>query len=594
MSAIFGVVGAATAAELDEMGSRLVHRGPFVHWRHVARGVYLGAAGKREPEPLRHESLTAVVSASATLRGDDAESIVAGRFAREGLAAFESGNQTFAIAAWDERTQSLLLARDFIGLKPLYYCVLPGGGIAFASEYKALLALAEVPAEPDLDALQYLQCHKRVPGNRTLLRNVLSVPPGAMLRFARNGTREDAQPMRPLALAVAPTSEDAACERIGTLLLEATRNLVGGCDRVGIALSGGIDSIGVAYACRRSAPEAELVAFTAGDDHDDPEIRTAAMVMEHLGGAHHPVIVTPRHLADVLPEVVWHLENPVGRSETAQFIELGRAAQARGFDWLMTGMSADALFAGMPRHKLLWLASRLPPLRRDLVEFYARTQSGRPPRRPLARIIDRLYFRGALPPVPGIEGARYTPGLPDLPPPGPEFLNRFLVTSAQEGAGLARIERTLQASGVDFATPFADRALMDYAFTLPDALKIRRGKEKYILRRALRALVPDELRNLPKFPMRMRYDEQFASTIDALFDEFLAPDRVRRRGFFRYDELLALRRARRRGRYDAEAAMRIWTAVATEIWAEQFLDRRGEPLKRRDVALGGAPLRAVG
>src|SRR5690606_3087303 len=216
--------------------------------------------------------------------------------------------------------------------------------------------------------------------------------------------------------------------------------------------------------------------FTAGHGPDDPEIVTAARAMRHLGGRHEPVIVTAGLLHDCLPLAVWHFECPVGRSETVQMFEVGRTARAASFDRLLSGIGSDALFAGMPKHKVLWLTQLLPPLRKDLLEFFELTQSGLAPRRPLARLMDLLYFRGAVPPVPRVAGASGWPRARPLPEPGREFLNRALVANLHESLSrsLVRVERPLQASGVDFASPFFDRNLMQYAFTLSDRLKIRR------------------------------------------------------------------------------------------------------------------------
>ncbi len=577
MSAIFGVVGRASAAELNEMGSRLAHRGRLCRWQEVADGVYLGYVANEERTFITNGSVTSVVDGSAATEGIASHGDVIDRFLKGGIAGLEGGNAPFALAAWDDESRTIRLARDFVGIKPLHYYALPAFGVIFATEYKALLAHSAVPAEPDLDAIQYLQCYKRTPGMRTLIRSILSVPPGAVLRFDADGAQTEEGRMRGLAVDIKAVDEDQARVELGQEFMEAARRLVANHSRIGIALSGGIDSVGVAYACRQCAPDAELTGFTAGYGADDPEVRTAALVMERINGRHEPVVVTAETMVSRLPEAVWHLENPVGRSETVQFLELGRAARKSGFDWLMSGMGADNLFAGMPRHKVLWLGDVVPPLRKDLIEFYALTQSGRPPQRLLARAMEAMYFRNSVPPVPRIVGSDYVAALPVLAAPGPEYINRCLVAGANENVSrsLVRMERPVQAFGVDFVAPFFDRSVMDYAFRLPSRLKIKRGKEKYILRSALRAIVPRELLDIPKFPMRMRYDEGFADALDSLCSRYLSKEKVERRGFFKFEALQGFRSFRRNGRYSAEGGMRLWTAVATEIWAEQFLDSRG-------------------
>lgn len=279
-----------------------------------------------------------------------------------------------------------------------------------------------------------------------------------------------------------------------------------------------------------------------------------------------------------LPDIVWHLENPIARSETAQFFEIGQAA-GEVVDHLLAGVAADGLFAGMPKHKLLYLAGKFPVLREPLSEFYTLTQSGRKPHSLTGRAMDRLYFRGGVPEAPVILASRLEPQLTPFPEPGAEMLNRFLCDGLQESLAqwLPKVERTLRAGGVSFSSPFLDREFMQLAFTIPSALKIRRGREKYILRQAMRSLVPEKVLNVPKFPMRMQHGPAFAEALDKLADTWLSRERIERRGFFDFTAITKLRRKTPSASYSFEGAMRIWTAAATEIWAELFLDRRGAP-----------------
>lgn len=577
MTAIFGAIGQVSPTELEEMGRRLAHRGAIAAWQEVAPQVYLGRAGSQSRPVSARNGQFAVIDLSSVAMGVTSEDDVFDAFVDGGVSGLDRLQVAVALAAWDERSGTLLLARDFVGQKPLHYCQLPGGGIAFATEYKALLALDSLPAQPDLDALQYMQCYKRTPRGRTLLQHVHSSPPGAVIRIGKTGALQAVQEMRPLQVNVQAVSEGAARDELARRFVAAIRPLVAGRSRIGISLSGGIDSMSVAFACRECAPHAELVGFTAGNGRDDPEIRTASIVMERLGGHHEPVVVTAQPLIDLLPDAVWHFESPVGRTETVQALEIGRAARRAGFDWLLSGMGSDNLFAGMPKHKLLWLSQAVPPLRKDLQEFYALTQSGRPPERPIARLMDLLYFRGGVPPVPRVRDAKYVAELQAFPQPGPEFLNHALAANANDNISrsLVRLERPFQAFGIDFASPFFDRNVMDYAFTLPSRLKIRRGREKYILRRAMHSLVSPDLLNMPKGISRIRQDEVFAETLRQLAERYLNPGLVRRRGLFDIGEIDRIKGHLQRKNYHTEAAMRLWTIIVTEIWAQIYLDQRG-------------------
>ncbi|HEX7060703.1 MAG TPA: asparagine synthase-related protein [Woeseiaceae bacterium] len=577
MSAIFGVVGRVSPAELEVMGARLAHRGAVASCEEVAPGVHLGTAAETARGVVYRAGLAAVLDVAPLAGQADAEALLDG-LADGGASALEGAGFPFALAAWDERSGTLRLARDFVGQKPLFWCALPGGGVAFATEYKSLLALEALPVEVDLDAVQYLQCYKRTPPGGTLLAGIRYAPPGAVISLDARGALLARDDMSPLCVDVRPASEAEVCEELARRYLATARRFVDGQSRIGVAVSGGIDSLSIAFAARQGAPDAELVGFTAGHGPDDPEIATAARAMQKLGGQHVPVVVTAEGLHESLPLAIWHFEHPVGRTETMQMFEMGRAARAAGFDWLLSGMGSDSLFAGMPKHKVLWLSHVLPPLRRDLQEFYGLTQSGRKPERLLARCMDAVYFRGKVPPVARVQGASWTPEPVKLPPPGPEFLNHALVTNVNEtiSRSLVRLERPLAAFGIAFATPFFDRAFMEYAFTLPSRLKIRRGREKYILRAALRTIVSADLLNVPKGISRIPPDRAFASTLLELSRRYLHAADAARRGWFVPDEIRAIERSLARRHYHVEAAMRLWTAIVTEIWAEIYLDRRGE------------------
>jgi asparagine synthase (glutamine-hydrolysing) len=575
MAAVFGVVGEVSPAELDEMARRLAHRGGAAMWIAAAPGVYLGHTARQAPRVLRLRNLSVVIDAPES---SQAHSRVCAALQRSVDAADldRAVSTPFTFAAWDHSTRSLLLGRDFLGLKPLHYCSLPNGGVAFATEYKALLALGQVAATPDLAALAFLQVYKAVPPGRTLLAGVSTAPPGCVLHFSRDGKvlREDRMPE--IRLDVRPMSEAEAAAQLRHALEVATRPLVAGRTRIGLALSGGVDSLSVAHLARKCAPDAELVAFTAGDGAHDPEVQRAAAAMERLGGRHEMLIASNEELLANMPLAVWHLENPIGRSETFQFLCLAHLARQRGFDFLLSGMGADLLFGGMPRHRLLWMAEAAAPLRGNLLELFEATQTWERPRSWIARLMMTLCYGTDLPAPPAIAAAPSLEKPELLAQPGPEFLNRCLMLDGQEPTSrtLARIERPLQAYGIEYGSPYLDKALIQYAFTMPGSLKIQRGVQKYILREAMRPLMDGALCKAPKELMRMRQSAAFAATLDRLADRYLAPERLRRRGWFEPDQVERVRGACRRPHHP-ETAMRLWTLLATEMWAEIYLDARG-------------------
>jgi asparagine synthetase B (glutamine-hydrolysing) len=290
----------------------------------------------------------------------------------------------------------------------------------------------------------------------------------------------------------------------------------------------------------------------------------------------------------------WRIPPPAARHCNST----GSAAPQGQVDAVISGDGADALFGGMPRHKLLRLMERLPPLRRSLHEFYDLTQLGLPPMDLLARMAGYAFQRGRVPAVPRVLGARM-PDRSELPPLSAEYVNincARIYPRLGERRGYKH-DRGYGAWGLQARSPFQDIEFARVAFTITDRLKIRWAMDKYVWRKALATIVPEQFRRAPKFPQRMRYDLEFAEALDALAISALSDEAVRRRGLFEPEGIRRLFRPRQDQPYSAEAAMRLWTALLTEFWAQQFLDRCGCSEGRRDAvmpAFSTAPAVAFG
>jgi asparagine synthase (glutamine-hydrolysing) len=243
---------------------------------------------------------------------------------------------------------------------------------------------------------------------------------------------------------------------------------------------------------------------------------------------------------------------------------------------MITGLSSDGLFAGMPKHKLLWMMKRIPLLKKPLTEFYNLTQSGKIPNSLLGKILHIAYYRGKLPKVPKIIKSTYEPEEISFPKIEKEFINKILSSGFQEGLTrwLPKIEKTHSAVGNFYSSPFYDREFIKTAFSISDNLKIKNYKEKYILRKAFFQIMPNEFASIPKHPQKMNYDLMFSESLDHLVKKYLSREKVESRGLFDYDQIENLFVRTKNKAYPAEWAMRIWTALLTEIWAIQFIDRK--------------------
>jgi len=549
------------------MADALAHRGQHTAISPIEEGFLGVVSNDTESATARSGDTTLVSHAAVYQRAGDTSN------AQALLHALKDGSlgtidADFALAAVN-RDGTLVLARDFFGCAPLYYTRGPDG-IAFASEYKALLPSSGFP-EPDPDMLQHLQHAKRLPLGRTLLRNVESVLPGTSLTIASDGTSEvREQPT------LEPTGAVSDIETARSLILDglttAVERRTADLDRLGLALSGGIDSIAIAFLLRRVAPDKPLVTVCAGSSPDDHECVTARAVAACIGSEHHEIITPPGELpADRLRTLVRHLEDPFSRTEAFQLFEIGRAARSAGCDVVLSAQGADGLFAGMPKYKLLRLMEKHAVVRKGLQQFWTYTQLGLPPSTLVGRLGVFAKFRGKVPPVPRIAGTSYTPPGPTFAEPGPQFINRSMGRGFQAGVcqDIQKFERCFAAHNVEYRSPFYDLEFVRTAYSIDDALKIRNGQEKWILRRALEGLVPDRFLGIPKFPQRIAPDVDLAVALDAL----LSDDTIRPRldTLFVSETIDRLRRDNQAA-YHYEAAMRIWTAVMTALWHETFID----------------------
>jgi asparagine synthase (glutamine-hydrolysing) len=501
-----------------------------------------------------------------------------------GPSGLEAADGNFAFALVDHDKREIAFGRDFFGSVPLYYTVLAGGDIAFASEYKALLSLTGMEAQVDLDMVQYLQCTRKLPPHRTLLSNVHAIRPGGVTRLNFDGRELETHLSPPLRVDVADRSESETAELVRSELKNALRRSCRDEERIGIALSGGIDSIAVACLVRELFPERDLHTFTAGNGPDDPELVTARRVAQKIGSRHHDVITTAELLGTELRSLVWHLEDPPAWCDALQLFEVGRAAGDH-VDVLLSGQGADSLFGGMPRYRLLKLMKpflRFPFLRRPLAEFYNLTQLGLNPKSAFGKALDWIYFRNSVPAVPAVRGAHSLPDPIELPPVGPEFVNAAMARGFQNGQcqDFPKYERSFAAWGVAHRTPYCDVGFARLAYSISDSLKIRGGVQKYILRKAMSSVVPDEFLQVPKRMQTLRQDTTFSDTLDELCSSVLSESAVKNRDFFEYSAIEKLRHRSPRKPYRREAAMRLWTALTTELWAQEFLDRRGRGVER--------------
>ena len=598
MTAIYGLIGDASPAELDAMAERLAHRGAFGARWSPARGVAFGlqcrtASVLAADGPLLFDGAIDNRFEVAARRGAAAEdpsrdaALVTELLEVEGPDTLARLAGSFALAWWQDDTRTLMLARDRIGYSPLHFTVDRAGRFVFASEYKALLALATVDARPNRDAIQVLQSTKWTKPGETCLAGIYPVAPGTTLTI--DAGRMSMRRYWNIPVAVQHDDEERHAAALREVFLDTLRCQTERYARVGISLSGGLDSAAVAGGARHVIGAKPLHTFTAGYGPDDREIQGAARIAETLGTEHHEIVLRPQDLPQLLPSMVWHLEEPIGREDIAYLYVTAREA-ARFVDVILTGFGFDGLFAGLPRHRLVDLATKVPLARSPLQQFYDFTFRSVEPRTASGRALKYAYFRGTDFPAPQVIGARpLAPfgGFPRSTTPQP--LTTFLRGNLLMNPYQVAVEHLYTAVGVHMNAQHTNPEFVAAAFSIPDALKIRGTSQKYILRKACAGLLPPQALATGKSFNRMKHDLELADVLDAMADELLAPRAVAARGLFEPGYVASLRKRRPGQPYGRERIYRLWSLLLTELWSRQYLDLRGAPL---DAAPAAPPARA--
>jgi asparagine synthase (glutamine-hydrolysing) len=592
MGAIYGILGDADHEELAAMDARLRHRGATGASWSPAPGVHLGLRGS----PAAVERLSGghlVFDGAVDNRREIARRV--GRppafvpepaddgplllelLQRLGPDGMELVAGQMAVALWEPARRALLLGRDRIGYGPLHYTLDRKGRFIFASEYKALLALNTVEAQPDRDAIQVIQSTKWTKPGATCLAGVYPVAPGTWLEVDAERIHTARYWNIPVRVEHHDEARHAAALR--ETFLETMRQQIEPYERIGVSLSGGLDSAVMAAGARHLAGGREVHTFSAGYGPDDRELVNAEMVARVLGTTHHPLILSPADLPELLPWMVWHIEEPIGREDVAYLYVAAREA-ARHVDVVLAGFGFDGLFAGLPRHRLVDLGLKLPPARGALEQFYDYTFRSVEPTSLPGRALRRAYFRGRDWPAPRVVGARPMPpfsGFPrDADQPLTNFLRRGFLVSPYQSA----VEHLYSAVGVRMNAHHTDPAFLAAAFSIPDELKIHGRTQKYILRKACAGLLPERMLAFGKSFNRLKHDTEMSEVLDRMADELLSQDAVKARGLFQPSYVADLRRRAPGKPYAQERAYRLWSLLLMEMWARMYLDRRGAPPER--------------
>lgn len=486
-------------------------------------------------------------------------------FASNGLACLRWLDWIGAFAIYDALRQRLVLARDRFGAKPLYLARLPTGSLAFASEVKALLA-AGLKAEIDPLGLAEQMTFQNQIGGRTLFAGVRLLEPGCVMLIDQD--RTTTARYWGADYSAATGTDETLVDNLRQTLVEAVNVQAPREVRGVVYLSGGLDTPALAAMARRHPSVwPDLASITVGFDHDDDERQQARELAEWLDADHVVTSVTPERFAELLPRVIWHLDEPrVGAS--VQVYVAAQLAKAAGATVVLSGTGADEIFGGYP-----WRYQRAMGLA-DSAEFerayfaeWCRVTSPETHSHLFSQAILRelpdSYLSGRVTAI--MESSR------DWDP-----LHRALAFDTQTFLhGLLVVEDKLSmAHGVEVRVPYLSNAVVNLAQRMGPALKVSADDCKIVLRRAMRGYLPDDILDRPKVGFAPPLAEWFRGPLAGYASDLLLTDRCLERGWFSRATVLHAVETHVSG--DLDNSKLLYSLLAVELWARLFLD--GEPL----------------
>jgi asparagine synthase (glutamine-hydrolysing) len=491
----------------------------------------------------------------------------------------------YAFCLADRRKREVFVARDPLGIKPLYLFE-SRGQLVFASETRALRLWPAARFGPDPSALLAIVVFQFVPGERTVFRDVRRLAPGGTIHL-RNGTIVRGGPWRPPHVSDSPVLDEAEeAERLLSLLSGAVGRQRVADVPVGVFLSGGLDSTAVAWLlARETGGQVESFSVGFGGDEAFDERRWARLAAERIGTVHHELAVDADDAARILPEAIDHLGEPVADPALLPTWILARFARER-VTVALTGEGADELFGGYRRHafqeRFGW-AGAIPGLRAAAEAVPLPGRAGQAlvalaTRDPVARhvvwamtmspaMLERLAEPDLREATMRAVRAAFAPYFE-----GAEGLDARLRADLGEWLPhllLAKVDQATMAHSLEARVPYLSLDLVERAFTWPPRSKIRKGETKRLLRRALRGKIPPEILDRPKRGFDLPLDRWIAGPLRATADETLRSDVWTRWPGIRRDAIVRL--------LDDHLALRVRAGLPLFLLVSigRFLERHG-------------------
>lgn len=630
MCGICGIIGFNNSQPIAKdvllkMMQMMAHRGPDEEGIYLQGSVGLGSrrlsiidlAGGRQPITNEEESMWIVFNGEIynyrelrtylqkrkhDFRTQTDTEVILHLYEEFGIDCVQHLNGIFAFAIWDDCRKELILARDRMGVKPLYYLEMTNR-LIFGSEMKVLLAHPDVQREIDLISLNEYLSLEYVPSPRTILRGIYRLEPGHVLRYNAQGLHS--RQYWNISLAGSESQPPVNWRDYASSLYETLKNVVRqelvSDVPVGVLLSGGIDSSTIAALMVELYP-GTVDSFSIGFEEESfDESYYARMVAKHLGIRHNELILTGKMAVEMIPTLTDFLDEPFGDSSLIPTFLLSKFAREH-VKVVLGGDGGDELFAGYPTllaHRLIEYYERVVPwsvrtyvapkilslvpvsFRNISIDFRVRRfLSGRGVplqtrhHRWLGSFVDEekaLLLQDWLKPVLRDTYEQVYAHARDCDARLP--LNQILYTDMKmylEGDILYKVDRASMAASLEVRVPFLNQDVVRFAANLPLELKLHRFTGKYLLKKSMESRLPYEVIKRSKKGFNMPVAHWITKDMRDLVLDMLSEERITRQGFFNYTYVNRLLREHFSHQRDNRKGL--WTLLIFELWYNKYIE----------------------
>ncbi len=508
----------------------------------------------------------------------------------------------FAFAIWDRRAKSLFIARDRFGVKPVYYAHLDDGTLLFASEIKSILASGFVRAALDVSQLPDYLANHAPSGERTMFEGIRRLPAGHTLTWSEG--RITIEQFWDLSYGEHELegSDEHFIEEYRTRFTDAVRMRLMSDVPLGMFLSGGIDSAAITAVMSGLVDEPIKTFSVAFREREANELQYARLVANKFATDHHEVIVSSDDFFASVPKLVWHEDEPMAHPSSVALNFVSRLAAER-VKVVLTGEGSDETLAGYNRYRVTlynmamgrsYERLTIPALRSAVKSGIEALPAGVGLRQKLSRtfftrpasLVD-LYFENfsvfgrarqaqMLAPamrdrVAGVDPyAAYHAALARTD--ARTLLDRLLYADTKTYLHelLMKQDQMSMAASIESRVPFLDHPLVEFASRMPQRLKLRGLTTKWVLRQAMKGVLPDEILSRKKMGFPVPVGAWFRGAYRGILDEFVLGERALARDMFVPDQLRSLVAAHVSG--EANHSERLWSLVNLEVWSRVFLD----------------------